>query len=46
MSDLTEKVVESIQRQQSRRGFLAMCGKAMLLLGGAMAGIHFEPRPA
>jgi hypothetical protein len=46
MSDLAEKLVESIQREQSRRGFLAMCGKAMLLLGGAMAGIRLEPRPA
>ena len=45
MSDmLAEKAVAFVQRQQSRRGFLATCGKAAAALGLGMVGAHVAPR--
>ena len=44
MSDLTEKELSWLEKRQSRRGFVALCGKVVTALGLAMAGAHGMPR--
>lgn len=47
MSDmLAEKAVAFVQRRQSRRRFLATCGKVAIALGLALARAHVAPRRA
>jgi hypothetical protein len=41
---IVERIVNRMQRRQSRRGFLATCGKVSLAIGAALAGVHLTPR--
>jgi hypothetical protein len=47
MSELmAQKAIGFFERHQSRRGFLATCGKVALGTGMALAGVHLAPRRA
>ncbi len=46
MKQLAEWCTDKVQTNQSRRGFLATCGKAVLFLGGTMLGFDRTPSTA
>ena len=46
MKTFAETTIGFVQRRQSRRGFMAMCGRAVAVLGFAMLGETMRPRKA